>query len=260
MKGIKDQTMAASKAPTALNAFVRIGQDNQVTIVVNKSEMGQGVYTALPMLVAEELECDWTKVRVESAPVEAVYGHTSFGLQMTGGSTSVLSEWDRMRQVGAAAREMLIAAAADLWKVEKTSCRADKGMVIHPEGKKLSYGQLAEKAAAMPVPKKVKLKDPSAFKIIGKPFKRLDTPAKTNGSAVFGIDVKAPDMLTAVIARPPVFGGKVKSFDERKGQGPAGGQGGSGNRGRGGRSSDRLLVGQTGEEGPQDLLGRWAAG
>ncbi len=216
MKGIKDQTLALSKAPTALNAFIRIGQDNVVTIVVNKSEMGQGVYTALPMLVAEELECDWDKVRVESAPVEAVYNHTSFGIQMTGGSTSVLSEWDRMRQVGAAAREMLIAAAADLWKVEKTSCRAEKGMVIHPKGKKLSYGQLAEKAAAMPVPKKVRLKDPSEFKLIGKPAKRMDTPAKTNGSAIFGIDVKAPGMLTAVIARPPVFGGKVKSFDSEK--------------------------------------------
>ena len=184
--------------------------------MVNKSEMGQGVYTALPMLVAEELECDWAKVRVESAPVEAAYNHTSFGIQMTGGSSSVLSEWDRMRQVGAAAREMLVAAAADLWKVEKTSCRAEKGMVIHPEGKKLSYGQLAEKAAAMPVPKEVRLKDPSAFKLIGKPAKRLDTPAKTNGSAVFGLDVKAPGMLTAVIARPPVFGGKVKSFDSEK--------------------------------------------
>ncbi len=216
MKEIKDQAMAASQAPTALNAFIRIGQDNQVTIVVNKSEMGQGVYTALPMLVAEELECDWAKVRVESAPVESVYNHTSFGIQMTGGSTSVLSEWDRMRRVGAAAREMLIAAAADLWKVEKTSCRAEKGMVIHPKGKKLSYGQLAEKAAAMPVPKEVRLKDPSEFKLIGKPAKRLDTPAKTNGSAVFGLDVKAPGMLTAVIARPPVFGGKVKSFDAEK--------------------------------------------
>ena len=216
MKGIKDQAMAASKAPAALNAFIRIGQDNLVTIVVNKSEMGQGVFTALPMLVAEELECDWEKVRVESAPVEAVYNHTSFGIQMTGGSSSVLSEWDRMRQVGAAAREMLIAAAADLWKVEKTSCRAEKGMVVHPKGKKLSYGQLADKAAAMAVPKKVRLKDPSEFKLIGKPTKRLDTPVKTNGSAIFGLDVKAPGMLTAVIARPPVFGGKVKSFDSEK--------------------------------------------
>lgn len=216
MKELKDQAMAASQAPTALNAFIRIGGDNEVTIVVNKSEMGQGVYTALPMLVAEELECDWAQVRVESAPVEAVYNHTSFGIQMTGGSTSVLSEWDRMRRVGAAAREMLIAAAADLWKVERSSCRAEKGMVIHPKGEKLSYGQLAEKAAAMPMPEEVRLKDPSEFKLIGQPAKRIDTPAKTNGSAVFGLDVRAPGMVTAVIVRPPVFGGKVKSFDDEK--------------------------------------------
>ena len=210
------QARAESKGPIALNAFIRIGRDNGVTILVNKSEMGQGVYTSLPMLVAEELECDWAKVRVESAPVDAVYNHTGFGIQMTGGSTSVLSEWERMRRVGAAAREMLIAAAADLWKIERTSCRAEKGMVIHPRGKKLSYGQLAQKAAALPVPKEVRLKDPSEFKIIGKPTRRLDTPAKTNGSAVFGIDVKVPGMLTAVIVRPPVFGGKVKSFKSEK--------------------------------------------
>ena len=129
------QARAESKGPIALNAFIRIGRDNGVTILVNKSEMGQGVYTSLPMLVAEELECDWAKVRVESAPVDPVYNHTGFGIQMTGGSTSVLSEWERMRKVGAAAREMLIAAAADLWKVERTSCRAEKGMVIHPGAK-----------------------------------------------------------------------------------------------------------------------------
>jgi isoquinoline 1-oxidoreductase beta subunit len=148
--------------------------------------------------------------------VDAVYNHTSFGIQMTGGSTSVLSEWERMRKVGAAAREMLLSAAADTWKVEKTSCRAENGMVIHTGGKKLSYGQLAEKAAAMPVPQEVSLKDPSAFKIIGKPTPRLDTREKVNGKALFGADVKVPGMLTAVVARSPVFGGKVKSLNSEK--------------------------------------------
>ncbi|MBI5583358.1 MAG: xanthine dehydrogenase family protein molybdopterin-binding subunit [Deltaproteobacteria bacterium] len=213
LSGSEGKALAAAKEPASLNAFIRIGRDNRVTIRINKSEMGQGVYTSLPMLVAEELECDWSQVRVEAAPVADVYNHTAFGIQMTGGSTSVLSEWDRLRRVGATAREMLIAAAADLWGVEKSSCRAEKGLVLHPRGKKLSYGQLALKAATLPVPQEVRLKDPSEFKIIGRPTRRLDTPAKTNGSAVFGIDVRIPGMLTAVIARPPVFGGKVKSLD-----------------------------------------------
>ncbi|HSB04561.1 MAG TPA: xanthine dehydrogenase family protein molybdopterin-binding subunit [Thermodesulfobacteriota bacterium] len=205
-----------STAPFPPNAFIRIGTDDVVTMIVNKSEMGQGVYTSLPMLIAEELECDWKKVRAESAPVDPVYNHTTFGIQMTGGSTSVWSEYDRLRKVGAAAREMLITAAAETWKVEKTSCRAEKGKVIHKSGKKLTYGQLAEKAAALPIPKEVKLKNPSAFKIIGKQTRRLDTPEKTNGKAVFGIDSKVSGVLTAVIARSPVFGGKVKSFNAEK--------------------------------------------
>ena len=199
-----------------LNAFIGIGPDERVTITVNKSEMGQGVYTSLPMLIAEELECEWKKIRVESAPVEAVYNHTVYGIQMTGGSTSVSSEWERMRKLGAAAREMLIAAAADTWKVEKASCRAENGRVVHSSGKTLTYGQLAAKAATMPVPEEVPLKDPSAFKIIGHPMPRLDTPEKVDGQAVFGLDAKIPGMLTAVVARSPVFGGKVKSFNAEK--------------------------------------------
>jgi len=199
-----------------LNAFIGIGPDERVTITVNKSEMGQGVYTSLPMLIAEELECEWKKIRVESAPVEAVYNHTVYGIQMTGGSTSVSSEWERMRKLGAAAREMLIAAAAETWKVEKASCRAENGRVVHSSGKTLTYGQLAAKAATMPVPEEVPLKDPSAFKIIGHPMPRLDTPEKVDGQAVFGLDAKIPGMLTAVVARSPVFGGKVKSFNAEK--------------------------------------------
>ena len=199
------------------NAFIRIGTDDLVTIIVNKSEMGQGVYTSLPMLIAEELECDWNKIRVEPAPVDPAYNHTQWGpMQGTGGSTSVRSEWERFRKAGAAAREMLIAAAAATWNVDKATCYAEKGRVYHTNGKSLTFGQLVMKAADMPVPKAVTLKDPSSFKIIGKPTKRLDTPGKTDGKAIFGIDVQVPGMLTALIARPPVFGGRVVSVKADK--------------------------------------------
>lgn len=199
-----------------MNAFVRIADDGTVTIVANHSEMGQGVYTSLPMLVAEELECDWSKVKVESAPVNPAYNHVDWGIQGTGGSTSITSEWDRLRKVGASAREMLIAAAAATWNVNKATCRAENGKVIHASGKSLTYAQLADKASKMPVPKEVKLKDPAQFTLIGKPVHRLDTPEKTDGKAVFGIDVTIPGMLVAVLARPPVFGGKVVSFNADK--------------------------------------------
>jgi isoquinoline 1-oxidoreductase beta subunit len=207
---------SAKAAVASLNAFVRIGTDDFVTIVVNHSEMGQGVYTSLPMLVNEELEADWAKVRLEAAPVDPAYNHTAFGMQMTGGSTSVWSEYDRLRQMGAAAREMLIEAAAKQWKVDPASCTAEKGKVVHSSGKSLSYGKLAKKAAALPVPKDVKLKDPSKHTIIGKPMRRLDTPEKVNGAAKFGLDVSLPGMLTAVVARPPVFGAKVASVRDGK--------------------------------------------
>ncbi len=210
------ETATQPASPIVPNAFIRVGTDDTVTIIVNHSEMGQGVYTSLPMLVAEELECDWKKVSVESAPVDPVYNHTAFGMQMTGGSASIWSEYDRLRKVGAAAREMLITAAAQTWKVKRMSCRARNGVVIHTSGKKLTYGQLADKASKVPVPQNVKLKDPSKFKIIGKPTKRLDSPEKTNGKAIFGIDVKVPGMLTAVIARPQVFGAKVVSVKADK--------------------------------------------
>jgi isoquinoline 1-oxidoreductase beta subunit len=198
------------------NAFVHIAPDDTVTIIVNHSEMGQGVYTSLPMLVNEELGADWKKIRFESAPVAAVYNHTAFGIQMTGGSTSVWSEYDRLREVGAAARQMLIAAAASAWKVDGKTCIARKGKVIHTSGRYFTYGQLAEKAAALPVPKDVRLKKASSFKLIGRPTARLDSPVKVNGAAKFGLDVFLPGMLIAVVARPPVFGGKVKSLDAEK--------------------------------------------
>jgi len=199
-----------------LNPFIRIGTDETITLIVNHSEMGQGVYTSLPMLMAEELECDWNKISVEAAPVDPAYNHTARGMQATGGSTSIPSEWERLRMVGASGREMLIAAAANVWKVEKASCRAQNGKVIHSGGKSLTYGQLAQKASNMPVPKEVYLKDPVTFRIIGQPVKRLDIPEKTTGQGLFGIDVNIPGMLIAVVERPPVFGGKVKSFKADK--------------------------------------------
>ena len=208
---------AQSTSSFAPNAFIRIGTDDVVTIIVNKSEMGQGVYTSLPMLVAEELEVNWSKIRVEAAPVDPAYNHTQWGTQGTGGSTSVWSEWERLRKAGATARTMLVKAAAEFWKVDPASCRAEKGLVIHdPTRKKISYGRLVEKASQMEPPKDVWLKEPKNFRIIGKPRRRLDTPEKTDGKAMFGIDAKVPGMLTVVVARPPVFGGKVKRFNADK--------------------------------------------
>src|SRR5437867_1722240 len=212
-----------SNAPFAPNAFIRIGTDDWVTVIVNHSEMGQGVYTALPMLVAEELDADWSKVRVESAPVDAAYNHTTFGMQMTGGSTSTWSEYDRLRNAGATARAMLVAAAASTWNVDPASLRTQSGYVIHDATKRrLSYGQLAEKASTMTPPQNVPLKDPKDFRLIGRPTKRLDTPEKINGKGMFGLDVTVPNMLVAVVARPPVFGGKVRSFNADKAKAVAG--------------------------------------
>ena len=156
-------------------------------------------------------------MRVEAAPVDPAYNHTQYGMQMTGGSTSTWSEWERLRQAGATARMMLIAAAAQAWNVDPASCRAENGFIIHaPSRRQLSYGELAERAAHLTPPQNVPLKDPKDFKLIGKPIKRLDTPEKINGTAVFGLDVNVPGMLTAVVARPPVFGGKVKSVDANR--------------------------------------------
>lgn len=203
--------------PVALNAFVRIGTDESVTVISNHSEMGQGIYTSLPMLLNEELEADWARIRVESAPVDAVYNHTVFGIMMTGGSTTTNSEYDRFRKMGAMARITLIAAAAQSWNVDPQTCRAEKGYVIHTStGRRSSYGSLAEAASKITPPKDIPLKDPKDFTLVGKPVHRLDTPSKTNGTAQFGLDVYIPGMLTAVVARAPVFGGKVVSFNADK--------------------------------------------
>src|SRR4029079_4840450 len=194
--------------PFIPNAFVRVGSDDSVTILLAHSEMGQGIWTSLPMLVAEELDADWSKIKVEHARAAPVYAHTAIGLQMTGGSTTTLSEWDRYRQAGATARALLVQAAAQRFGVKPADCRTENGVVIAGK-QRARYGELAGAAAKLPPLKEVSLKDPKEWKLIGKPMKRLDTPEKITGRAQFGIDVRFPGMLTAVVARPPVFGGKA---------------------------------------------------
>ena len=204
-------------AAAALNAWIHIGADDVVTVMIDKSEMGQGVMTSLSMLAAEELECDWKKVRAEFAPAEKVYYNPAFGAQGTGGSSSIRSSWGPMLKAGATAREMLIIAAAQQWGVDKSECRAENSTVTHtPTRRTLSYGSLAEAAAKVPVPADVPLKNPKDFRIVGKPIKRLDTADKVNGSAGFGIDTQRPGMLYATVVRCPVFGGKVENFDAAK--------------------------------------------
>jgi isoquinoline 1-oxidoreductase beta subunit len=200
-------------------AFVKIAADDTVTVIANHSEMGQGVYTSLPMLLNEELQADWAKIRVEGAPVDAVYNHAVYGIQMTGGSTTTASEWDRYRRVGAAARSMLVQAAAEKWNVPASACSVEKGVVLHrATARRATYGSVAEAAAKLAVPGDVVLKDPKEFTLVGKATRRLDTPSKANGTAQFGLDVSLPGMLTAVVARAPVFGGKVASFDASEAQ------------------------------------------
>ena len=206
---------ASDSAAFAPNAFVRVGTDGQVTVVANHSEMGQGPYTSIAMIVADELDADWKRVRVEAAPVDPVYNHPVFGAQATGGSTTTWVEFGRLRSAGAAARMMLVQAAAETWGVPPTECKAESGTVVHGE-KRLSYGELAEKAAKLAPPAEPTVKDPKDWKIIGRPTPRLDTPDKTTGKAVFGIDVSLPGMLVAVVARPPVFGARLKSVRSDK--------------------------------------------
>ncbi len=217
LAGRTSDALAAEGKDFALNAFVRIGTDESVTVISAHSEMGQGIYTSLPMLLNEELQADWSKIRVEAAPVDKVYNHPVFGIQITGGSTTSPAEWDRYRKMGAIARTMLVEAAARQWNVEASSCHVEKGVVVHSAtGRRATYGSLANAAAQLTAPADVPLKDAKAFTLIGKPTRRLDTPSKTNGSAQFGLDVSVPGMLTAVVARPPVFGGKVAKFDASK--------------------------------------------
>jgi isoquinoline 1-oxidoreductase beta subunit len=198
------------------NAFLHIAPDNTVTVQVNRLEFGQGVQTALPMLIAEELDADWSKVNGALAPAGEQYKDPAFGIQITGGSGSVAHSFMQYREIGAKARAMLIAAAAEQWKVPADQIKTVKGTLIGPAGQKATYGSLAEAAMKQPVPATVKLKDPKDFTIIGKPVKRLDARAKSTGKQQFGMDFKAPDSKVAVVARPPVFGAKVAKFDASK--------------------------------------------
>src|SRR5436309_996803 len=200
------------------NAFIRVDRDGRVTLIMHKVEMGQGTYTAMPMLLAEELEVDLSQVRLEHAPPDdALYAEPLFGVQETGGSTSVRGNWEPLRRAGATARSMLVSAAAKTWGVPPSECRAASGAVIHEAtGRSLTYGALVDRAALLPVPRDVALKDPKDFKLIGTPVKRLDTPDKVDGTAQFGIDVRLPGMKVAAVAACPVFGGKLASIDDAK--------------------------------------------
>jgi isoquinoline 1-oxidoreductase beta subunit len=215
LPGLIDDAKAAGTVYTP-NAWVHIADDNTITLLSARSEMGQGVYTSMPMLIAEELNVDVRKVKVAIAPPNKVYVNALLGAQITGGSTSVRDAWEKLRVGGAQVREMLITAAADQWKVDRSTLRAENGMVIGPTGKKATYGQLAAAASKLPVPEKVPLKDPKDFAIVGKRTKRLDTPGKVNGTTEFGIDVKLPGMVYASLEQCPVIGGTVKGFDASK--------------------------------------------
>ena len=219
-------TATAATAPPgfAPNAFIRIGRDGRVTMIIGQVEMGQGMYTAMPMLLAEELEVGLDQVQLEHAPPDdKLYANPLVGFQMTGASSSVKFLYEPMRRAGAAARSMLVAAAAQTWNVDAASCRAHRGVVTHtPTGRKLAYGALADRAATLSVPTQVTIKDPTDFTLIGTPAKRLDTPAKVNGTAQFSIDVRLPGMKIATVAASPVLGGKLAELDDSKAKAIAG--------------------------------------
>ena len=210
---------AAGAATTSFepNAFIRIGSDGSVTMTMPQVEMGQGTYTSIPMLIAEELEVPLSQVRLEHAPPDPKrYGNPGLGgQQITGNSSSIRAFWEPMRRAGATARIMLIGAAAKRWKVDPSQCHAEQGEVLHSaSGRRIKYGALAAEAAQIPVPEKVELKRPEEFKLIGTPAKRLDTPPKVNGKAVYGIDVRPPGVKIATLAQSPTFGGRLKSVDD----------------------------------------------
>ncbi len=211
--GRSDATGIDAFAP---NAFVRVGGDGRIVLTMPYVEMGQGTYTSIPMLIAEELEVGLSQIHLEHAPAdEKHYTNPLLGVQATGTSNAIRGAWKPMREAGAVAKTMLIAAAAKRWGVDASSCRARDGEVIHDaSGKRLTYGELAADAAQMPVPKSVELKRPDDFKLIGTPAKRLDAAGKVNGTAAYGIDARPPGVKIAALAQSPVFGGKLKSVDD----------------------------------------------
>lgn len=216
------QTMATAGAPAASSlkptqqpsAFVRIDKDGTVTVTINRLDFGQGVQTGLPMILAEELDADWSLVKSQHGNADPAYVDPAFGMHLTGGSGSIKNSYTQYRELGARTRAMLVSAAAQQWGVDASSLRTQQGVVIGPGGKRLTYGELAEAAMKLPVPEAVTLKDPKQFRIIGKPTGRLDARAKSTGGQSYGIDVRLPGMLTAVVAHPPVFAGKLKSLDD----------------------------------------------
>ncbi|MBW5411760.1 MULTISPECIES: xanthine dehydrogenase family protein molybdopterin-binding subunit [Pseudomonas] len=212
-KGPED---APLDTPTALGAFLRIGHDGQITLISPKIEMGQGVQTGFAMMVAEELNVTLDQVRVQEAPPdEKLYGDKLLGFQATGGSSSTRSNWQPLREAAAAARVMLIQAAANQWKVSPDECRAENGKIIGPGNRELAYGALVDAAAKLPVPENVPLKKPEDYKVIGQPLRRLDTPGKVDGSAKFTIDLHVPGMKIATVSACPVVGGTLASVDDR---------------------------------------------
>jgi isoquinoline 1-oxidoreductase beta subunit len=215
-QSIRAKAAVAGAETFGPNVFVRIRPDDSVTLVMPQVEMGQGTYTSMSMLIAEELEVDLAQVSVEAAPADdKLYANPLLGFQVTGGSTSVMAMWEPLRRAGAVARIMLINAAANDWNVAPTSCHAEKGEVIHPAtGQRRKYGELADAAAKLPKPDNVALKDPKDFTLIGTPAKRIDTPDKVNGKAIFGIDAMIPGMKFATVAACPVFGGKLANVDD----------------------------------------------
>jgi isoquinoline 1-oxidoreductase beta subunit len=240
---ITAQPLALHEAQAALNGWVKVAPDNSVTVVMCKSEMGQGIYTGLAMLLAEELNADWAQVRIEQSPIDKIYNNLAtvvdglpfhpdddgaikriagwltaktmreIGVMMTGGSSSIKDLWLPMREAGASARAMLIGAAAEEWKLPPGECRAEAGRVLHPSGKSASFGELAALAATRPLPGKVPLKDPARFKLIGQPVRRIEAAAKVDGTAKFGIDAHPPGMLYASVTMCPTLGGKAARFD-----------------------------------------------
>ncbi|MCX7318520.1 MAG: molybdopterin-dependent oxidoreductase, partial [Hyphomicrobiales bacterium] len=210
------QTAAKPKINIAPNTFLIIKPDNTVTVLIKGIEFGQGQYTGMATLVAEELDADWSQMRAAHAPSNPeLYKNLAFGMQGTGGSTAVANSYTQMRQVGAAARQMLVAAAAEAWQVPAGEITVDSGVIKHASGKEGRFGEFADKAMGLPVPADPQLKDPANFKLIGKEgvVKRLDSAEKTDGTAFYTLDINEPDMLTVLIARSPKFGGTVASFD-----------------------------------------------
>src|SRR5438067_7172089 len=198
------------------DAFVHVKSDGKILITVNRLEFGQGVQTSLPMILADEMDADWSQVISELAPAAEVYKDAVFGIQMVGGSGSIAHSFTQYRELGAKTRAMLVAAAADRWKVSPDQCRAESSVVYGPSGKSARYADLAKDASRQPAPDKVSLKNPSEFRLIGKKVPRLDSAAKCDGSQKFGLDLDLPGMKIAVVAHPPVFGGRVKSLDDKE--------------------------------------------